>query len=121
MHFELCTASIAITQAGAGGDTQCIQTHAALRADGSWLLNGSMHFISDAEFSSFFNVSARTGDQKMMGLRGNGFKMAMQVLGAAHLAQVGARCVGRAVHVLELTANHCEQRNQFGQARSRLV
>ena len=151
------TASIAITEAGAGSDAQGIKTYAALQADGHWLLSGSKHFISDAEVSDFFIVSAKTGDkeislflvdkgapgftvgkdQKMMGLRGtshnelwfdnvrleplallgergNGFKMAMQVLGVVRLAQVGARCVGKAAHVLERMTDYAKQRNQFG-------
>jgi acyl-CoA dehydrogenase len=151
------TASIAITEAGAGSDAQGIQTRAELQADGTWQLSGSKHFISDAEFSDFFIVSAKTADkeislflvdkgapgftvgkdQKMMGLRGtshnelwfdsvklepiallgergNGFKMAMQVLGVVRLAQVGARAVGKAAHVLELMADYAAQRNQFG-------
>jgi acyl-CoA dehydrogenase len=151
------TASIAITEAGAGSDAQGIKTRAELQADGTWLLSGSKHFISDAQFSDFFIVSAKTADkeislllvdkgasgftvgkdQKMMGLRGtshnelwfdnvrlepialvgergNGFKMAMQVLGVVRLAQVGARSVGKAAHALELMADYAKQRNQFG-------
>jgi acyl-CoA dehydrogenase len=153
------TASIAITETGAGSDAQSIKTHAQLQADGSWRLSGAKHFISDAEVSDFFIVSAKTGekeislflvdkglpgfvvgkDQKMMGLRGTthnelwfdnvpleplallgergkGFKMAMQVLGVVRLAQVGARAVGKAAHVLELMTNYAQQRQQFGQA-----
>jgi acyl-CoA dehydrogenase len=40
--------------------------------------------------------------------------MAMQVLGVVRLAQVGARAVGKAAHVLELMADYANQRNQFG-------
>jgi acyl-CoA dehydrogenase len=152
------TASIAITETGAGSDAQAIKTHAQLQADGSWRLSGSKHFISDAEVSDFFIVSAKTGDkeislflvdkslpgfvvgkdQKMMGLRGTthnelwfnnvplepsallgergkGFKMAMQVLGVVRLAQVGARAVGKAAHVLELMSDYAQQRKQFDQ------
>jgi acyl-CoA dehydrogenase len=133
------TASIAITETGAGSDAQAIKTH--------------------AEVSDFFIVSAKTGekeislflvdkglpgfvvgkDQKMMGLRGTthnelwfdnvpleplallgergkGFKMAMQVLGVVRLAQVGARAVGKATHVLELMADYALQRKQFDQS-----
>ncbi|MEN9671369.1 MAG: hypothetical protein RL018_1646 [Pseudomonadota bacterium] len=153
------TASIAITETGAGSDAQSIKTHAQQQADGSWRLSGAKHFISDAEVSDFFIVSAKTGekeislflvdkglpgfvvgkDQKMMGLRGTthnelwfdnvllepltllgergkGFKMAMQVLGVVRLAQVGARAVGKAAHVLELMTIYAQQRQQFGQA-----
>jgi acyl-CoA dehydrogenase len=149
--------AIAITEQGAGSDAQGIKTNAQLQADGSWILNGSKHFISDGEVSDFFIVSAKTGekeislflvdknlpgftsgkDQKMMGLRGtphielwfdnvklepicllgergNGFKMAMQMLGVVRLAQVGARAVGKATHVLELMAQYANDRKQFG-------
>ena len=153
------TASIAITETGAGSDAQAIKTNAQLQPDGTWRLSGAKHFISDAEVSDFFIVSAKTGDkeislflvdkglpgfvvgkdQKMMGLRGTshnelwfdnvvleplallgergkGFKMAMQVLGVVRLAQVGARAVGKAAHVLELMADYAQQRKQFDQA-----
>jgi acyl-CoA dehydrogenase len=83
------TCAIAITEPGAGSDAAGISTRAE-RTDQGWVLNGAKHFISDAEWSDFFLVSARTGDQgismfmvdkglpgftvgkdqKMMGLRG---------------------------------------------------
>jgi acyl-CoA dehydrogenase len=155
--------SIAITEPAAGSDAQGIKTRAELQADGSWMLSGSKHFISDGEVSDFFIVSAKTGgaagekeislflvdkglpgftigkDQKMMGLRGTthnelwlsnvrlepmsllgergqGFKMAMQVLGAVRLAQVGARAVGKASHVLKLAGDYARERKQFNLA-----
>ncbi len=150
--------SIAITEPGAGSDARGIQTRAE-RTDQGWVLNGSKHFISDADVSDFFLVSAKTAeneislflvdkglngfscgkDQKMMGLRGTahlelwfdnvmlepiallgeqgkGFQMAMEVLGQVRLAQVGARAVGKASHVLEKMVQYCGQRKQFGQA-----
>lgn len=153
--------SIAITEPGAGSDAASIRTHAELKErDGKpyWVLNGNKHFISDAEVSDFFLVSARTGekeislfmvdkglhgftigrDQPMMGLRGTshlelwfdnvelepitvlgergqGFKMAMQVLGRVRLAQVAARAVGKASHVLELMTEYANERKQFSQ------
>jgi len=83
------TCAIAITEPGAGSDAAGIKTRAEKTATG-WVLHGAKHFISDAEWSDFFLVSARTGekeismfmvdkglpgftvgkDQKMMGLRG---------------------------------------------------
>ncbi|HNG78862.1 MAG TPA: acyl-CoA dehydrogenase family protein [Burkholderiaceae bacterium] len=152
------TCAIAITEPGAGSDAAGIQTHAKLREDGCWVLNGSKHFISDGEWSDFFLVSARTGekeismfmvdkglpgftvgkDQKMMGLRGTphvelffdgvvleplallaergqGFKLAMGALNVVRLAQVGARAVGKASHVLEQMTAYATERRQFGQ------
>ncbi len=52
----------------------------------------------------------------LLGPRGEGFRMAMEVLGRVRLAQVGARAVGKAAHVLELTSDYAQQRRQFGQA-----
>lgn len=83
------TCAITITESGAGSDAAGIKTNAK-KNDTGWLLNGTKHFISDAEWSDFFLVSAKTGereismfmvdkglngftvgkDQKMMGLRG---------------------------------------------------
>jgi acyl-CoA dehydrogenase len=77
-------------------------------------------------------------DQKMMGLRGTphvelffdsvaleplallgeegqGFKLAMRALNVVRLAQVGARAVGKASHVLELMTGYANERRQFGQ------
>ena len=77
-------------------------------------------------------------DQKMMGLRGTthlelwfekvpleplallgdegkGLQQALGVLGRVRLAQVGARAVGKASHVLQLMLDYAGQRKQFGQ------
>ena len=77
-------------------------------------------------------------DQKMMGLRGTshlelwfdnvpleplallgpegkGLQQALGVLGRVRLAQVGARAVGKASHVLGLMVDYAAQRKQFGQ------
>lgn len=152
------TCAIAITEPGAGSDAAGINTQARETAEG-WVLHGGKHFISDAEWSDFFLVSARTGereismfmvdkglpgftlgkDQKMMGLRGTphlelffdnvplqrvallgergqGFKLAMGALNVVRLAQVGARAVGKATHVLEKAVAYAQDRKQFGQS-----
>lgn len=54
-------------------------------------------------------------DACLLGERGHGFRLAMDVLGRVRLAQVGARAVGKATHVLEQTIDHAKQRQQFGQ------
>jgi acyl-CoA dehydrogenase len=51
----------------------------------------------------------------LLGERGQGFKMAMASLGRVRLAQVGARAVGKASHVLELMTTQAGERRQFGQ------
>jgi acyl-CoA dehydrogenase len=50
----------------------------------------------------------------LLGERGLGFRMAMDVLGRVRLAQVAARAVGKASHVLEATTLYAQQRRQFG-------
>jgi acyl-CoA dehydrogenase len=51
----------------------------------------------------------------LLGTPGQGFKLAMNALNVVRLAQVGARAVGKASHVLELMAGYAADRRQFGQ------
>jgi len=51
----------------------------------------------------------------LLGEPGQGFRLAMQNLGRVRLAQVGARAVGKAAHVLELMNAYAAERRQFGQ------
>jgi acyl-CoA dehydrogenase len=51
----------------------------------------------------------------LLGEQGQGFKLAMGALNVVRLAQVGARAVGKASHVLELMVNYVNERKQFGQ------
>ena len=51
----------------------------------------------------------------LLGERGQGFKLAMGALNVVRLAQVGARAVGKASHVLEKALDYAAQRQQFGQ------
>jgi acyl-CoA dehydrogenase len=51
----------------------------------------------------------------LLGEQGQGFKLAMGALNVVRLAQVGARAVGKASHVLELMLDYVNQRKQFGQ------
>jgi acyl-CoA dehydrogenase len=52
-------------------------------------------------------------DAALLGERGQGFKLAMGALNVVRLAQVGARAVGKASHVLELMVDYASQRQQF--------
>jgi acyl-CoA dehydrogenase len=49
----------------------------------------------------------------LLGERGQGFKLAMGALNVVRLAQVGARAVGKASHVLSLMIDYATQREQF--------
>ena len=51
----------------------------------------------------------------LLGAEGQGFKLAMGALNVVRLAQVGARAVGKASHVLELMNEYAGERRQFGQ------
>jgi len=51
----------------------------------------------------------------LLGEQGQGFKLAMGALNVVRLAQVGARAVGKASHVLELMLDYVNERKQFGQ------
>ncbi|MFZ4288511.1 acyl-CoA dehydrogenase family protein [Variovorax sp. HJSM1_2] len=51
----------------------------------------------------------------LLGAEGQGFKLAMGALNVVRLAQVGARAVGKASHVLELMNAYANERKQFGQ------
>lgn len=52
----------------------------------------------------------------LLGLQGQGFKLAMSALNVVRLAQVGARAVGKASHVCELMVDYAKERKQFGLA-----
>ncbi|MCM2296215.1 acyl-CoA dehydrogenase family protein [Rhodoferax sp.] len=54
-------------------------------------------------------------DESLLGAQGQGFKLAMGALNVVRLAQVGARAVGKASHVLELMLDYVNERKQFGQ------
>lgn len=50
----------------------------------------------------------------LLGDEGKGLQQALGVLGRVRLAQVGARAVGKASHVLQLMVDYAAQRKQFG-------
>jgi acyl-CoA dehydrogenase len=62
----------------------------------------------------FFD-DVQLGADCLLGEPGQGFTLAMEVLGRVRLAQVGARAIGKAAHVLELARAYAQERKQFGQ------
>jgi len=52
----------------------------------------------------------------LLGREGQGLRLALSTLGRVRLAQVGARAIGRATHVLDMTVAYARDRKQFGQA-----
>ena len=54
------------------------------------------------------------GDESLLGEPGSGLTQILTTLGRVRLAQVGARSVGKACHVLDLMLAHAANRRQFG-------
>ncbi len=63
----------------------------------------------------FFD-GVEVGDEHLLGEEGTGYAQVLATLGRVRLAQVGARSVGKASHVLDLMTRHAAARRQFGQA-----
>ncbi len=60
----------------------------------------------------FFDEVALT-DDNLLGEEGSGFKQILTTLGRVRLAQVGARSVGKASHILDLMIEYAGNRYQF--------
>lgn len=54
------------------------------------------------------------GPECLLGGEGDGFRLALEVLGRVRLAQVCARAIGKAAHVLKLATDYASERKQFG-------
>ncbi len=54
-------------------------------------------------------------EDSLLGEEGKGLRLALDVLGRVRLAQVGARSIGKASHILALALEHARERRQFGQ------
>jgi acyl-CoA dehydrogenase len=54
--------------------------------------------------------------QCLLGGEGNGMKLILETLGRVRLAQVAARAVGKAAHVLALANTYAQERKQFGKS-----
>ena len=55
-------ASFALTEPDAGSDAASLRTRAVKRDDGSWVLNGTKRYITNAPEAGLFTVMARTSD-----------------------------------------------------------
>lgn len=52
----------------------------------------------------------------LLGREGEGLRLALSTLGRVRLAQVGARAIGKATHVLSKAVAYARERKQFGQS-----
>lgn len=55
-------------------------------------------------------------DEHLLGVEGEGLKLALSVLGRVRLAQVAARAVGKSTKILNMTLDYARDRVQFGQS-----
>ena len=63
---------------------------------------------------AFDNVPLEKG--ALLGAEGQGLRLALSTLGRVRLAQVGARAIGKATRVLDLSVAYARERKQFGQS-----
>ena len=63
----------------------------------------------------FFD-DVKLGPEALLGMEGEGFKLALETLGRVRLAQIGARAVGKATRILDLTVDYARERSQFGKS-----
>jgi acyl-CoA dehydrogenase len=66
--------------------------------------------------AELFFDDVKLGSEALLGPEGGGLKLSLQTLGRIRLAQVCARAIGKATHVLDMTIEHARQRKQFGQS-----
>ncbi|MCW5323059.1 acyl-CoA dehydrogenase [Verminephrobacter aporrectodeae subsp. tuberculatae] len=147
--------SVAMSEPEAGSDANGIRTTARRDGEG-WILNGSKHFISDADVAGAYIVTAhceegiscflvdrdtpglelgriqkmmghrgthhnglflincRIGPEQLLGELGRGMSIVLGLINVARLAYVGARAVGMASKLLEMSIKFAQQRCQFG-------
>lgn len=65
--------------------------------------------------AELFMQDVRLKPVNLLGQPGQGLKLALTTLGRVRLAQVCARAIGKATHVLDLAIAHSRERQQFGQ------
>ena len=61
----------------------------------------------------FFD-NVRLGPEHLLGREGRGLNHAFETLGRIRLAQIGARAVGKATRILDMTTDYARERRQFG-------
>jgi acyl-CoA dehydrogenase len=75
--------------------------------------NQEMMGLRGTSHVELFFESARLDDINLLGGAGNGLRLALETLGRVRLAQVGARAIGKATHVLALMTDYARERRQF--------
>ncbi len=76
--------------------------------------NQPMMGLRGTSHAELFMQDVRLPSTHLLGEPGGGLKLALTTLGRVRLAQVCARAIGRASHVLDLAIAHSRERQQFG-------
>jgi acyl-CoA dehydrogenase len=61
-----------------------------------------------------FFEDVRLSPEHLLGREGRGLNHAFETLGRIRLAQIGARAVGKATRILDMTTDYARERRQFG-------
>jgi len=70
--------------------------------------------LSGTSHLELFFDNVRLGPEHLLGQGGRGLNHAFETLGRIRLAQIGARAVGKATRILDMTTEHARERRQFG-------
>jgi acyl-CoA dehydrogenase len=76
--------------------------------------NQPMMGLVGTSHSELFFDGVRLGREHLLGGENNGMRLILETLGRIRLALIGARSVGKAVHLLELMVDYANERKQFG-------
>jgi acyl-CoA dehydrogenase len=72
-----------------------------------------MGLAGTSHVEMFFD-NVRLGPEHLLGQEGRGLNHAFETLGRIRLAQIGARAVGKATRILDMTTEYARERKQFG-------
>jgi acyl-CoA dehydrogenase len=74
----------------------------------------AMMGLAGTSHVELFFDNVRLGPEHLLGQEGRGLNHAFETLGRIRLAQIGARAVGKATRILDMTTEYARERRQFG-------
>lgn len=78
--------------------------------------NQPMMGLGGTSHVEMFFENVELGPEHLLGQEGQGLKLAYETLGRIRLAQIGARCVGKATRLVRMMTDYARDRRQFGKA-----
>ena len=112
-------AAYCLTEPGSGSDANSAKTKAVLSADGkNWIINGQKMWITNGGFADVYIVFAKIDNDENLSAfivseRGNGFKIAVNILNLGRIKLAGA-AIGGCKRVATLSVQYANERQQFG-------